>query len=85
MRLTIMILLSLIPFTNISAQFEKRDSLVKLVSTAGKDSAAVKLYLEIGSLYEANDPAMALLYLRKAAQVSREIDYSPGNLKTMRI
>jgi two-component system NarL family sensor kinase len=84
MRLTFIILLSIIPFIDTSAQFEKRDSLEKLVSEAGKDSAAVKLYLEIGSLYEDNNPEMALLYFRKAEALCREIDYSPGNLKTMR-
>jgi two-component system, NarL family, sensor kinase len=84
MRLTLIILMSTFLFIETSAQFEKRDSLVKLISTAMKDSAAVKLYLEIGSLYEDNDPVMALLYFRKAEQVSREIDYAPGNLKTMR-
>jgi len=84
MRLTFIILLSIFPFIDTTAQFEKRDSLEKLVSEAGKDSAAVKLYLEIGSLYEDNNPEMALLYFRKAEALCREIDYSPGNLKTMR-
>ena len=84
MRLTFIILLSIFPFIETTAQFEKRDSLVKLVSSVSKDSSAVKLYLEIGSLYEDNDPVMALLYFRKAEALCGEIDYLSGNLKTMR-
>jgi two-component system, NarL family, sensor kinase len=84
MRLTILFLICLFSISETTAQFEKRDSLLRLVSTARKDSAAVKLYLEIGHLYEDNDPVMALLYFRKSAELCNEIDYSSGTLKTMR-
>lgn len=84
MRMIIMILLALFSLSETYAQFAKRDSLLRLVPAAQKDSNAVTLYLEIGSLYEDNDPLKALEHYRKAAEICSKIDYKPGALKTMR-
>jgi signal transduction histidine kinase len=84
MRIIILILIISFLTPEVSAQFNKRDSLLRLESSMKKDSTAVELYLEIGKLYEDNDPAKAFQYFRKAEQLSDEIGYKTGILKTMR-
>jgi signal transduction histidine kinase len=55
-----------------------RDSLLRLVPHAKKDVNTVQLYINIGQQYETNDPDSAKLFYKKAASLSRELNYPKG-------
>lgn len=63
------------------AQNSVTDSLLQLLSSAGEDTTAVNLYIEIGNRYENNDPKKARSYYRKAGELSKKLGYHSGTIK----
>ena len=55
-----------------------RDSLLRLLPLAKKDTNTVKLYINIGQQYETNEPETAKQYYRKAGELSKKIGYTKG-------
>ncbi|MBU4486058.1 MAG: tetratricopeptide repeat protein [Candidatus Delongbacteria bacterium] len=73
MRYLLVLIFCFIVF-NVSAQDKlKIDSLETLLSKAEKDTAMVKLYIELGSLYENSLPESAIAIYKKALTISEEI------------
>jgi len=65
----------------LSAQSNKADSLINLLSSANKDSSKVDLLFQIGDQYENIDIETAKHYIRMGGKLSREINYEAGILK----
>jgi two-component system, NarL family, sensor kinase len=79
MRRTLFILLfHLTPAILYSQVLMSKDSLLKLLPQAKKDVAAVQLYIDIGQQFESNEPDSAKLFYRRAASLSRELNYPKG-------
>lgn len=58
-----------------------RDSLLRLLPNARKDTALVHLYISIGQQYELDEPEKAKEWYRKVKQLSEEIAYPRGFIK----
>lgn len=65
------------------AQFEKRDSLIKLVPKAKEDTSAVLLYLSIGDLYEGDKPELAKEFYTKSINLSNKLKFNKGIIKSL--
>jgi len=74
----IIVLLLAVPLASYSQELMNRDSLLRLVPQAKKDVNAVQLYIDIGQQYESNEPDSAKLFYKKAASLSRELNYPKG-------
>ena len=74
------LMLSTLP---VLAQFEKRDSLLKLVPALKEDTSAVLLYIGIGDSYEGDKPEEAKVYYRKANRLSNKIKFNKGIIKSL--
>jgi two-component system, NarL family, sensor kinase len=55
-----------------------KDSLLRLLPNAKKDTSTVLLYLNIGQQFEDSEPEIAKKYYRKARDLSKEIHYPKG-------
>ncbi|MES2418137.1 MAG: sensor histidine kinase [Bacteroidota bacterium] len=58
-----------------------KDSLLKLLPKTKEDTSKVLLYIEVGNIYELNNPQMAAKYYRLAGQLSKKINYKRGIVK----
>lgn len=58
-----------------------RDSLLRLLPQAKKDSNAVLLYINIGQQYESSEPEVSKKYYRMANDLSKKIGYIEGEVK----
>lgn len=65
------------------AQFEKRDSLIRLLPASKEDTSAVLLYIGIGDSYEGDKPEEAKAYYRKANILSNKIKFNKGIIKSL--
>ena len=65
------------------AQFEKRDSLLRLVPKAREDTSAVLLYIGIGDLYEGDKPDQAKIFYHKAINLSNKLKFDKGIIKSL--
>ena len=74
----IIALLLAVPLASYSQALMNRDSLLRLVPLAKKDVDAVELYINIGQQYESNEPDSAKLFYKRAANLSRELNYPKG-------
>ncbi len=74
----IIVLLLATSLASYSQELMNKDSLLRLLPQAKKDVDAVQLYINIGQQYESNEPDSAKLFYRKAASLSRELDYPKG-------
>jgi len=77
-KLIVFILLTGYPLLFRAQSIPKRDSLLKLLAVAKEDSSKVLLYINLGALYESNEPESARLYYNKAGMLSKKINYLPG-------
>jgi two-component system NarL family sensor kinase len=78
MRKTICIVVVFISFTATYCQYEKKDSLLRSLSSAKDDTAKVNLLLSIANLYEANDQDSSIYYLEAVKQLSAGLKYKKG-------
>ena len=66
-------------FSFLSAQtVMNKDSLLRLLPLAKKDTNTVILYINIGQQYETNEPETAKRYYRMAGELSKKIGYTKG-------
>lgn len=65
-------------FLNLQAQRANTDSLRKVISNPGSDSAAVLAIAELSAFYSYVDPDTALFYAEEAIQKSRATKYTYG-------
>jgi two-component system, NarL family, sensor kinase len=72
--ITVMLMLSAFA----RSQFEKRDSLLRLLPAATQDTNKVKLLLSIGDEVENNEPVTAARYAMAAEELSRKLSYNEG-------
>ncbi len=71
-------------FTTAHAQvLMNRDSLLKLLPQVKENKEAVELYIHLGQQYESNEPAIAKFYYRKAGDLSKKINYSEGEIRSI--
>ncbi|MBB5441007.1 signal transduction histidine kinase [Pedobacter sp. AK017] len=80
-KLVLVFLIGLIGFANRAQTVINKDSLLRLLPKAKEDSAKVLLYLEVGNVYELNNPQMAAKYYRLAGQLSKKLNYKRGIVK----
>lgn len=67
---------------SLSAQDTRyRDSILKLLQTAKYDSVKVILYLQLGAVYENNEPRTARRYIQQAMDLSKRIGHDKGTLR----
>jgi two-component system NarL family sensor kinase len=83
MRKSVHLIIFLVVSITAIGQGGKKDSLIKLLNTAKKDSSAVAVYMQLVMLYEDSEPAKAIHYCRMAETLSRKINYDPGIYKAM--
>ncbi len=83
MRVSVYITILLLSTMQVWAQFEKRDSLLRLVPVAKEDTSAVLLYLGIGDLYEGDKPEEAKKIYQKAYALSNKIKFNKGIIKSL--
>jgi len=55
-----------------------RDSLIRLLPKVKEDTNGVQLYINLGQLYETNEPEVAKYYYRKAGTLSQKIKFPRG-------
>ncbi|MFA4870729.1 MAG: sensor histidine kinase [Pedobacter sp.] len=83
MRHLLLFLTALVTSLSASAQTTiNKDSLLRALPIAKKDSNKVKLMLQLGKLYENNFPDTAMRIYREAHVLSSEISYFDGCLKS---
>lgn len=69
-------------FTPTDAQvLMNKDSLLKLIKSAGENIDKVELYINAGQQFETNEPEMAKQYYRMANELSNKINYKRGQIK----
>ena len=78
MRKIFYILILLISTGNAKAQFENKDSLIRLLSTAKEDTGKVMLLLRIADTYEANNQDSSIYYLEESKQLSGQLKFKKG-------
>jgi tetratricopeptide (TPR) repeat protein len=64
-----------------SQDLRYKDSLLQLLPKAKEDTNAVLLYLNVGELYQSNQPNIARSYYFKARDISQKIHYDRGMIK----
>jgi two-component system, NarL family, sensor kinase len=58
-----------------------KDSLLRLLPKAKKDTSTVSLYINIGQQYETDQPEIAKKYYLKARDLSKQINFPNGTMK----
>jgi tetratricopeptide (TPR) repeat protein len=81
---TKLLALLLCPILLTAQENRKADSLLKILPAAKEDTNKVKLLLSIADEFENNDPHRALDYVGQAAELSRQLKYEFGILKSYR-
>ena len=76
-----LILLLLLSSSVFSQNNRKRDSLLQVLKTAKEDSNKVHLLLSVGEFYENSQPETAKKYYNQSWQLSKKINYKPGEVK----
>ncbi|MCB0450449.1 MAG: sensor histidine kinase [Confluentibacter sp.] len=84
MRRTVSIFLFLILCTLANAQVKKTDSLLKLLSSVKEDTSKVLLYLRISAEFENSQPSKAIIYGKKALQLSQKINFNTGTISAFK-
>ena len=63
----------------------KTDSLLKALAVAKKDTSKILLLYAIAEQYENSEPDKARKYIKQGGELSREINYQPGIMKSYRM
>ncbi len=79
-----LLIIAIVFFSGTKAQLAKKDSLLRLLTTATEDTTRVILYNTIGDLYEYSITDSAKLYFRKAMDLATKQNYTQGILKSGR-
>lgn len=80
-NLLLLLLLVFISSGSKAQTVTKKDSLLKLLPKTKEDTTKVRLYLEVGNIYELDNPQMAAKYYRLAGQLSKKLNYKRGIVK----
>ena len=78
MRRIVYILLLVISTVNVKSQVEKRDSLLKLLSSAKEDTGKVMLLLKIADMYETSNQDSSIYYLTESKRLSGSLKFKRG-------
>lgn len=76
-----LLLLLLLSFSVFAQNNRKRDSLLQVLKTAKEDSNKIPLLLSVGEFYENSQPEIAKKYYNQSLQLSKKINYKPGEVK----
>src|SRR5689334_2731777 len=68
---------------SLSAQKQKADSLLNLLSNERTDTGKVKLMWNLAGVINVNDPESAVLYAQKALALATELKYTEGQSKSL--
>ncbi|MBK8748862.1 MAG: hypothetical protein IPM04_13660 [Saprospiraceae bacterium] len=61
-----------------------KDSLLGLLKTAKADTNKVYLLLQLADEFETNEPGKAIIYIGQATELSRQLGFNTGLMKSYR-